>query len=48
MDPGYYMILESTLDDLVQEVWRQKFMDIGSREVFRKWLHSHDGGRVLP
>lgn len=32
------VILEYTLDELVKQVWGDKFIDVGIWEVFCKWL----------
>lgn len=38
IDPSDNMIFECSLDDLVKEVWRQEFMNIGTRKEFRERL----------
>ena len=38
IDPSDDMIFECSLDDLVEEVRRQKFMNIGTRKELCEWL----------
>lgn len=37
-NPGYEVILECALDDLMENVWRYECMDIRPREVVCEWL----------
>lgn len=39
-DPGNKMILERSLDCLVEKIWGEEFVDICSWEVGREWLVS--------
>lgn len=39
VNPGDGMILESPLDDLVQKIGREKFVDVGTGKASGKWLY---------
>jgi hypothetical protein len=41
LDPGDEVVLESSLDDLMKNVWGDQFMDIRSREVICEWLDNY-------
>jgi len=37
-DPSYEMVLKNSFYDLVEEIRRQHFVDIGVRKIIGKWL----------
>jgi hypothetical protein len=39
LDPGDQVILERALDELMKNVWGNKMMDVGTREIIRKRLY---------
>lgn len=41
IDPSYKVIMEPALDQLMEDVWRDKLTDIRTREVICERLHIH-------
>lgn len=40
LDPSDNVVLKGAFDELVKEVGREKFVDVGTGEIIREWLES--------
>jgi len=41
LDPGHEMVFESSLDELMEDVWGNQLVDVCSWKIVCKWLDNY-------
>lgn len=40
VNPGHQMVLENSFNKLMEEIWSDEFMYVGSRKIIGEWLET--------